>query len=208
VDWENDIVPDYAAALGVPIENDDLFELVQPETLEDGIKLATVYAHAGVDLIIFDSVGSPTTQRLADRPLHEVTDQAKVGELQQIWSIQLSNLKRIINKSGTHIMGISQIRAKISTTGGGYGPTTQPQGGNAWKFYSSVRLELRRIKQEKAKLHNALTHKKDDRVMGGVIQLGLQTVKRPFHTQQLRQIIIMEHMPSPAMHTKEWCLLA
>lgn len=172
IDWENDIVPDYAAALGVPITDPDLFELTQPETLEDGIKLAMVYATAGVDLIVFDSVGSALPKRIADRPPEEIADQARVGELQAVWSQELPNLKKVINKSGTAVLGISQIRAKINAGGGGggYGPTTQPQGGNAWKFYSSVRLELRRIKQEKSKLHNVLTHKQDERVVGGVIQ--------------------------------------
>lgn len=169
VDWENDIVPDYAAALGVPITDPDAFELVQPETLEDGIKLAMIYAHAGVDLIIFDSVGAAVPARIADRSLSEVAEQARVGEMQAVWSQELPNLKKVIARTGASVLGISQIRAKIST--GGYGgPTTQPQGGNAWKFYSSVRLELRRIKNEKAKRHNVLTHKTDDRVTGGVIQ--------------------------------------
>ncbi len=46
IDWENDIVPDYAAALGVPITDPDRFELAQPNTLEDGVKLAMIYAAA------------------------------------------------------------------------------------------------------------------------------------------------------------------
>jgi len=171
IDWENDIVPDYAAALGVPITDPDQFELAQPETLEDGIKLAMVYATAGVDLIVFDSVGSALPKRIADRPPEDIAEQSRVGELQAIWSQELPNLKKVINRSGTAVLGISQIRAKINAGGGGYGgPTTQPQGGNAWKFYSSVRLELRRIKAEKTKLHNVLTHKQDERVTGGVIQ--------------------------------------
>lgn len=169
VDWENDIVPDYAAALGVPIADTDKFELVQPDTLEDGIKIATVYATAGVDLIVFDSVGAPATARVANRKVEDIAEQTKVGDLQQIWSIELSNLKRAIAKSKTAILGISQIRAKISTGGGYGGPTTQPQGGNAWKFYSSIRLELRRVKAEKARLHNVITHKTDERVIGGII---------------------------------------
>jgi recombination protein RecA len=168
IDWENDIVPDYAAALGVPIGDDTKFELAQPETLEEGIKIATIYATAGVDLIIFDSVGAGTPQRIAGRSMEEVAEQAKVGELQAVWSQELNNLKRVINRSKTAILGISQVRAKISTGGGGHGPTTQPQGGNAWKFYSSIRLELRRFKQESANLYNALIHKKDERVVGAV----------------------------------------
>ena len=169
VDWENDIVPDYASALGIPISDDTKFELVQPDTLEDGIKIATTYATAGVDLVIFDSVGAATPARIANRELTDIAEQAKVGELQQVWSQELCNLKRVIAKSKTAVLGISQVRAKISTGPSHGGPTTQPQGGNAWKFYSSIRLELRRIKAETSKLYNPITHKTDARVSGGTI---------------------------------------
>jgi len=168
IDWENDIVPDYAYALGVPITDPNRFELLQPETLEDGIKYAATYAAAGVDLIVFDSVGAAIPRRLAERDALDVAEQGKVGELQSIWSQELPNLKRVIAKTGTHIMGISQIRSNMNT---GPGKKTQPQGGNAWKFYSSVRLELRRIQSEKTKQFNELTHKTDDRVVGGIIKV-------------------------------------
>lgn len=166
IDWENDIVPDYAQALGVPITDSDRFELLQPETLEDGIKYAATYAAAGVDLIVFDSVGAAMPRRLAIRDALEVAEQGKVGELQSVWSQELPNLKRVIAKTGTAVIGISQIRSNMNT---GPGAKTQPQGGNAWKFYSSVRLELRRVTNEKAKEHNALTHTVDERVIGGII---------------------------------------
>jgi recombination protein RecA len=170
VDWENDIVPDYAEALGVPISDDTRFELVQPETLEDGLKLAVIYATAGVDLIIFDSVGAAVPASVFNRGAEDVGEQAKVGELQQKWSQELPSLKGKIAKKGAIVMGISQIRAKINTGPAHGGPTTQPQGGNAWKFYSSVRIELRRIKQEKQKRFDSLTHREDERIIGGVIR--------------------------------------
>lgn len=166
IDWENDIVPDYAQALGVPITDSDRFELLQPETLEDGIKYAATYAAAGVDLIVFDSVGAAMPRRLALRDALETAEQGKVGELQSVWSQELPNLKRVIARTGTAVVGISQIRSNMNT---GPGAKTQPQGGNAWKFYSSVRLELRRVQNEKAKEHNALTHAVDERVVGGII---------------------------------------
>lgn len=166
IDWENDIVPDYAQALGVPITDSDRFELLQPETLEDGIKFAMTYAAAGVDLIVFDSVGAAMPRRLAIRDALDTAEQGKVGELQSVWSQELPNLKRVIAKTGTAVIGISQIRSNMNT---GPGVKTQPQGGNAWKFYSSVRLELRRVTNEKAKEHNALTHTVDERVVGGII---------------------------------------
>lgn len=168
IDWENDIVPDYAEALGVPILNPEQFQLHQPETLEDGIKLAMVFAQAGVDLIVFDSIGSAIPARIANREVEEAGEQSRVGEEQQVWSRELPNLKRVINQKGTCIFGISQVRSKIGMTG--YGPTTQPQGGNAWKFYSAVRLELTRVKSETQKVVNALTNKSDDRVIGGIIE--------------------------------------
>ena len=169
IDWENDIVPDYAAALGVPITDSNKFELLQPETLEDGIKYAAAYAAAGVDLIVFDSVGAAIPRRLAERDALEVAEQGKIGELQSVWSQELPNLKRVIARTGTAVIGISQIRSKIG--GMGHGPTTQPQGGNAWKFYSSVRLELRRVQNEKGVEHNDLTHKAEERVNGGIIKV-------------------------------------
>lgn len=169
IDWENDIVPDYAASLGVPVTDPNKFELLQPETLEDGIKYAMTYAAAGVDLIVFDSVGAAIPRRLATRDALETAEQGKIGELQSVWSQELPNLKRVIAQSGSAVIGISQIRAKIG--GMGHGPTTQPQGGNAWKFYSSVRLELRRVKNEKAKEFNDLTHSAEERVIGGIIKV-------------------------------------
>jgi len=168
IDWENDIVPDYAAALGVPITDENRFELLQPETLEDGIKFALTYAAAGVDLIVFDSVGSAMPRRLAERDALEAAEQGKIGELQSVWSQELPNLKRIIAKTGTAIIGISQIRSNMNT---GPGKKTQPQGGNAWKFYSSVRLELRRVQNEKSAEFNELTHKREERIIGGIIKV-------------------------------------
>jgi hypothetical protein len=51
------------------------------------------------------------------------------------------------------------------------GKKTQPQGGNAWKFYSSVRLELRRVQNEKAKELSEISHKIEERVVGGIIKV-------------------------------------
>lgn len=169
IDWENDIVPDYAAALGIPVTDPDRFELLQPETLEDGIKYAMAYATAGVDVIIFDSVGAAVPRRIAERDALDVAEQAKVAELQSVWSQELPNLKKVIAKSGTAVVGISQIRSTLATMPGA--KTTKPQGGNAWKFYASVRLELRRVKNEKSREHNVLTHKTDERVVGGIIKV-------------------------------------
>ena len=161
-------MPDYAAALGVPVTDAARFELLQPETLEDGIKYAMAYACAGVDLIVFDSVGAGVPRRLAERDALDVAEQGKVAELQSVWSQELPNIKKTIARSGTAVVGISQVRANMNT---GPGAKSKPQGGNAWKFYASVRLELRRVQNEKAREHNVLTHKTDERVVGGIIKV-------------------------------------
>lgn len=181
IDWENDIVPDYAAALGVPITDEIKFELLQPETLEDGIKYAMAFAAAGVDLVVFDSVGSAVPRRIAERDAMDVAEQGKIAELQSIWSQELPNLKNLIAQTGTAVIGISQVRATMNAMG----KQTKPQGGNAWKFYSSVRLELTRIKNEKQKEHNLLTHRADDRVVGGIIRAT--AVKNKLSKSQGRQ---------------------
>ena len=168
IDWENDIVPDYAASLGVPITDDSKFELLQPDSLEDGIKFAMAYAAAGVDLIVFDSVGSAVPRRLKERDALDVAEQGKVGELQSVWSQELPNLKGVIAKTGTAVIGISQVRATMTT---GPGKKSKPQGGNAWKFFSSVRLELRRVAREKSNEFNELTHKTEDREIGGIVKV-------------------------------------
>jgi recombination protein RecA len=184
IDWENDIVPDYAAALGVPITDSSKFMLLQPDTLEDGIKYAMAYATAGVDLIIFDSVGAAVPRRIAERDALDVAEQGKVAELQSVWSQELPNIKGTIARSGTAVVGISQVRANMNT---GPGAKTKPQGGNAWKFFAAVRLELRRVQNEKAREYNDLTHKTDERVVGGIIKA--KTIKCKVSRSQGREEI-------------------
>jgi hypothetical protein len=67
----------------------------------------------------------------------------------------------------------------------GPGAKTKPQGGNAWKFYAAVRLELRRVQNEKAREYNDLTHKTDERVVGGIIKA--KTIKCKVSRSQGRE---------------------
>lgn len=172
VDWENEVVMDYAQALGVPVTDPDKFELVQPESLEEGLKIIKTYVLAGVDLVVIDSVGAAVPQAVKDRGADEAGEQQRVGLLAQRWGEFLPDIKGDIAKHQTAILGISQVRDKIATGPmAGHGPSNAPQGGNAWKFYSSLRLEVRRLTVEKGTNEfNALTNKKEERVIGGVIR--------------------------------------
>lgn len=176
VDFENAIVPDYAATLGVPIDDPSRFQLVQPTSLEDGLKLIKIYTLAGVDLIIIDSVGAAVPSNVVERSIKDMDDPVQVGFAARMWSGFLPAIRIDLIKHNTALMGISQTRAKI---GGmtGYGPQTEAQGGNAWKYYADLRLSLRRVEQEKAKTMNHLTHKVEERITGGKFEAKVEKSK-------------------------------
>lgn len=164
IDWENAIVPDYALKLGVPVSDTSKFALMQPSTLEEGIKLIKIAAVGGADLIVVDSIGAGVPASQKERDIGEAGEQTRVGHAAKIWSEFLPELRSEIVKSGTAILGISQVRAKIG--GMGNGPQSEPAGGYAWKFYSDLRMEIRRVQQEKFKHVNSLTNKTEERVLG------------------------------------------
>lgn len=173
IDLENEIMPDYALKLGVPIHDPSKFMLIQPETLEDAHKIMLVMASHGVDLIVVDSVGAGILAYQAERGVNEQDDPARPGALAKAWGEFLPKLKRTITKSQTAILAISQVRDAINSQSRAPGGKKTVQGGNAWKFFCSVRMELTRIKAEKGKVHNSLTHKVEDQVYGGVILIKM-----------------------------------
>jgi len=175
VDFENAIVPDYAATLGVPIDDPSRFQLVQPTSLEDGLKLIKIYCLAGVDLIIIDSVGAAVPSSVVERSIKDMDDPVQVGVAARMWSGFLPAIRKDLITHNTAVMGISQTRAKIG--GMGYGPQTEAQGGNAWKYYADLRISLRRVEQEKVKAMNSLTHKVEERITGGKFEAKVEKSK-------------------------------
>jgi|SaaInlLV_10m_DNA_2_1039722.scaffolds.fasta_scaffold00137_46 recombination protein RecA len=176
VDWEHAVDLSYASALGIPVQNEDVFNLVQPVSLERGLTVITAMARAGVDLIVIDSVGAGVPQAILNQTLDEKGNVGRVGLIAQIWSHFLRELQSTISRSGSCVIGISQLRKAINTTGYG-GPTNTQQGGEAWKFYSSLRFGLRRIKYEKGKIYDPLTHKKIDAVIASTIRAKIDKCK-------------------------------
>ena len=175
IDWEHAISLDYAAALGVPVDDPDRFYLAQPNTLEAGIQVMTACADAGVDLIILDSVGAGVPAALANQSLEDKGKLGRVGLVAAIWSVVLPQMMTAVSKSGTHIMGISQLRKNINTTG--YGENTTHQGGEAWKYYSALRMSFRRIQSLKTKEYDALSHKQNERATTAVIKATVKKSK-------------------------------
>ena len=175
IDWENEVEPRYAQMLGVPVTDKSKFMLLQPETLEQGFKLMIKFASAGVDLIVVDSVGAGVPEKMFQK---EAGEQAAVGLLARQWSQFLPLFKRVIADSNTGVIGISQLREKIGGMGGfGSGPNTKPQGGQAWKYYSSLQVMLRVIGKDRGKEWDGLQNKMIDTVKGNIVRATLDKCK-------------------------------
>jgi len=177
IDWEHAISPDYAASLGCPVDDPDRFYLVQPNTLEAGLSVLFACAQAGVDLIILDSVGAGVPKAIRDQSLEEAGNIGRVGLVAAKWSSVLPQLAGDIADSGSHVMGLSQLRKKINTGGYGGGDGSTHQGGEAWKFYSALRVSFRRVKSLKTKDYDALTHKQVERFTSAVIKATIKKSK-------------------------------
>jgi len=176
IDWEHEIVPGYALALGVPIGDEERFMLCQPDTLDEGIAILWTMVNSGVDLVVLDSVGAGVPRAYFEKSIKETAEQGRVGMNAAVWSAFLPKLKARTSKTGSAVLGVSQIRDAINT-GGGYGDTFTVQGGKAWKFYSAIRLRLQPIGVEKASDYSALTNKAQDRVIGAKIRAKLDKCK-------------------------------
>lgn len=155
IDWEHAIAIDYARSLGVQVDNKDLFHLYQPDTLEDGIKIAFIYAGLGIPLLVFDSVGFAVPSAEAEKAVSDIGEKAaRPGLIASIWSRELPKLAVDISKHSTLLIAISQLRSSINA--GGMGPADTVQGGNSWKFTSTVRIRLKKKMEEKEARFNPL----------------------------------------------------
>ncbi len=140
VDAEHALDPDYAEKIGVKV--DELF-ISQPDTGEQALEIVdTLVRSNGVDVIVIDSVAALTPRAEIEG---EMGDQ-HMGLQARLMSQALRKLAGIISKSNTTVIFINQIRHKIGIVFGN--PETTP-GGNALKFYCSVRIEIRRAAQIK-----------------------------------------------------------
>lgn len=137
IDAEHALDPAYAKALGVDI--DELL-ISQPDNGEQALEIADMLVRSGaVDVIVVDSVAALVPKVEIEG---EMGDQ-QMGLQARLMSKALRKLTATLNKSKTTMIFINQIREKIG--GFGFGPQTTTTGGRALKFYSSVRLEVKRI---------------------------------------------------------------
>lgn len=163
VDAEHALDPEYAKRIGVKI--DELL-ISQPNTGEQALEITESLVRSGkIDVIVIDSVAAltPKDEIEGDMGAHHVGKQAR------LMSQALRKLTAIVAQSKTIVVFINQIRMQIGVMFGN--PETTP-GGKALKFYTSVRLDIRRIAQIK----------KGDEVMGGRVRVKVvkNKVAAPF----------------------------
>ncbi len=135
IDVEHALDPNYAKALGVNIDN---LLVSQPDSGEQALEIAEALIRSGaIDVIVLDSIAAMTTRAEIDGEMGDL----HVGQLARLMSQAMRKLTAAISKSSCVAIFINQVREKIGVMYGN--PETTP-GGRALKFYSSVRIEVRR----------------------------------------------------------------
>lgn len=139
-DYENSFDEQYAIALGVNCEKDDdgnfkFLKIYQPQSQEQGYDMIIALVESGlVSVVVIDSHTAACPQKIIDGEMGDAT----IGLAARNNSKFLNKVKGLCNKHKVLLFAISQMRANI----GGYGASDVTTGGNAWKFYSDIRLKF------------------------------------------------------------------
>lgn len=167
VDAEHALDPEYAQKIGVNIN--ELF-ISQPDTGEQALEIVeTLVRSNAVDVVVIDSVAALTPKAEIEGDMGD----SHMGLQARLMSQALRKLAAIVNKSKCTVIFINQIRMKIGVMFGNPETTT---GGNALKFYSSVRIEIRRAAQIK----------QQDKIIGNRVKIKIvkNKVAPPFRTTE------------------------
>ena len=167
VDAEHALDPEYARKIGVKLNE---LLISQPDTGEQALDIVESLVRSGnVDIIVVDSVAALTPKDEIEGEM----GQHHVGKQARLMSQALRKLTSIVSRSKTTVIFINQIRMQIGVMFGN--PETTP-GGKALKFYTSVRLDIRRIAQIK----------KGDEIVGGRVRVKVvkNKVAAPFKTTE------------------------
>ena len=140
VDMEHALDPVYAARCGVDVEN---LLISQPDTGEQALEITETLVRSGaVELVVIDSVAALVPRAEIEGDMGD----AQMGSMARLMSQALRKLSGAINQTKTAVIFTNQLRMKIGVMFGNPETTT---GGNALKFYASVRLDVRRIQSIK-----------------------------------------------------------
>ncbi|MCF6277075.1 MAG: recombinase RecA [Candidatus Magasanikbacteria bacterium] len=167
IDAEHALDPDYARKIGVDVDN---MLISQPDTGEQALEiLETLVRSNAVDVVVIDSVAALVPKAEIDGDMGA----SHMGLQARLMSQALRKLTGVVSKSKTIVIFINQIRHKIGVFFGNPETTT---GGNALKFYCSIRIEIRRAAQIK----------QGDKVIGNRVKIKVvkNKVAAPFRTTQ------------------------
>ena len=167
VDAEHALDPSYAKRIGINLDN---LLVSQPDTGEQALEIVDSLVRTNtVDVIVIDSVSALTPKAEIEGDMGE----QHVGRQARLMSQALRKLTAIVSRSSTAVIFINQIRMQIGVM---FGNPETTSGGKALKFYSSVRLDVRRIQQIK----------KGDEVMGGRVRVKVvkNKVGAPYRTAE------------------------
>ena len=140
IDAEHALDPVYAQALGVDI---DSMLISQPDTGEQGLEICEALVRSGaIDVVVVDSVAALTPRAEIEGDMGD----AHVGLLARLMSQALRKLAGVISKTNCIVIFINQLREKVGVM---YGNPEVTTGGRALKFYSSVRIDIRRVESLK-----------------------------------------------------------
>ncbi len=140
IDAEHALDPVYASALGVDI---DSMLISQPDTGEQGLEICEALVRSGaIDVVVVDSVAALTPRAEIEGDMGD----AHVGLLARLMSQALRKLAGVISKTNCIVIFINQLREKVGVV---YGNPEVTTGGRALKFYSSVRIDIRRVESLK-----------------------------------------------------------
>lgn len=140
IDAEHALDPVYAAAIGVDVDN---LYINQPDYGEQGLEIAETMVRSGaMDIVVVDSVAALTPKAELEGDMGD----AHVGLQARLMSQALRKLAGAISKSNCTVVFINQLREKVGVI---YGNPQVTTGGNALKYYASVRMEIRRVEQLK-----------------------------------------------------------
>ncbi|MBU1177692.1 recombinase RecA [Patescibacteria group bacterium] len=167
VDAEHALDPDYAKKIGVDVKE---LLISQPETGEQALEIVeTLVRSSGIDVVVIDSVAALTPRAEIEGDMGD----SHMGLQARLMSQALRKLTGVISKSNTTVVFLNQIRMKIGVM---FGNPEETTGGKALKFYSSVRIDLRRAAQIKM----------GDKVIGNRVKIKVvkNKVAPPFQTTE------------------------
>lgn len=168
VDAEHALDPIYAKAIG-GVDTDNLI-VSQPDSGEVALEITETIVRSGaVDIVVVDSVAALTPRAEIEGEMGD----SHMGLQARLMSQALRKLTSVVNKSGTTLIFINQTRSKIGVV---YGNPETTTGGNALKFYASMRLEVRKTQALKEKEEVVGNH--------GIIKVVKNKVAPPFKTAE------------------------